>query len=587
MQQSEQTLKSGQVLSNIKHGGHILEDKSPQAAELARKQESITLAADAVGDEDPFETKFDYLFLDLTTDPAAHLPADDPATVVTALKALGDAMVEDSLSPGEDPLQPTENSTIPPVYTYWGQFIDHDLTANTDRDSTTSDITVPNLKPLPPEEVVMKLKNLRQPTVNLDSVYGDGPTVDSSNPTRASSFYDGIKFKVGTVATNPPGTPEGEGIPGDFIPPDGDLQRDLPRVNKIAQIADARNDENLIIAQLHTAFLRFHNAVVDWLQTNEPSYKGGEFQLFERARQLTRWHHQWLVVHDYLKTITIAGIPDKILLSGPKHYAPRNGEPFMPLEFSVAAYRFGHTMVRAAYDHNRNFGRPGRVIPNASFDLLFAFTGNGFTRDREDPTKVIPNPFLGQTDVLPFNWIIEWDRFVNKGSFFPDHFARKIDTRLAPPLKDMVNEGNDEPDPNFKIILKRLARRNLLRGYLLNIPTGQSVAKAMGVDPLSSDELRLGNSGSLNQVLEENGFLNRTPLWFYVLKESEVRANGNSLGELGSRIICETIIGQILNDPESYLSQKGGWDPSQGVKLSNGDPIVTIGDFIQFAGIPA
>jgi hypothetical protein len=572
--------KSGQVLSDIKHGGHVLEDNSAQASELARTQESITLASEAVDGQVTFETQFNYLFLELTTDPAAHLPADDPATVVAALNALGDAMVEDSLAPGEDPLQPTDNSIIPPIYTYWGQFIDHDLTANTDRDSKISDITRPDLAPLPPEFVVEYLKNLRQPTVNLDSVYGDGPTFDSSNPTQAGSFYEGIKFKIGTVATNP-NDPQ---IPGELIPPDNDLQRDLPRVNKIAQIADARNDENLIVAQLHTAFLRFHNAVVDWVEANEP---GEAAQMFKRAQQLTRWHHQWLVIHDYLKTITLAGISDKILLGGPKHYAPSDGKPFMPLEFSVAAYRFGHTMVRAAYDHNRNFGRPGRVIPNAPFDLLFAFTGKGFTRDQADPTKVIPNPFLGQTNVLPFNWIIEWDRFVNKGSFFPDHFARKLDTRLTPPLKDMVNEGNSAPNLDIQTILKRLARRNLLRGYLLNIPTGQSVAQAMGVAPLSSDELRLGNSGSLNQVLDENGFIERTPLWFYVLKEAEVRANGNSLGELGSRIVCETIVGQLLNDPESYLNQEGGWEPSKGVKLSNGDPIVTIGDFIRFAGIPA
>jgi hypothetical protein len=154
-----------------------------------------------------------------------------------------------------------------------------------------------------------------------------------------------------------------------------------------------------------------------------------------------------------------------------------------------------------------------------------------------------------------------------------------------------VNQGNAEPNPDIKAILKRLARRNLLRGYHLSIPTGQSVAAAMGVAPLSADEVRLGNRGPLNQVLEDNGFLERTPLWYYVLKEAEVRANGNSLGELGSRIVCETIIGQLLNDPESYLKQQGGWDPSKGVtlKLPNGEPdlIVTIRDFFRFAGLTA
>lgn len=561
--------RDGQVLTVMKHGGHILTEDSARAAALASEQESITLAADAVG-EVTFETPFDYLFLGLKTDPEAHLPASDPAAIVAALNALGEAMVENALAPGEDPLQPTDNSTIPPVYTYWGQFLDHDLTANTDRNAAISDITRPDLAPLDPDFVVANLKNLRQPTVNLDSVYGDGPTFDPSNPTQAGSFYDGIKLKVGTVATNP-NTPPIDGV---LIPPDADLQRDLPRVNKTAQIADARNDENLIIAQLHTAYLRFHNAVVDWVAANESAYSSDE-QRFERARQLTRWHGQWLVVHDYLKTVTLPGIADKILLGGPQHYAPRNGTAYMPLEFSVAAYRFGHTMVRATYDYNRNFGRPGNVLPNAPFDLLFAFTGKG------NP----PFPVPGTTVTLPFNWIIEWERFVHKGSALPDHFARKIDTRLAPPLHQMVNEGNDVTDVAIQEMLKNLARRNLLRGYLLSIPTGQSVAAAMGVAPLSEDELQQGNGDALNQVLADNGFLEKTPLWYYVLKEAEVRANGNSLGELGSRIVCETIIGQLLHDAESYLNQAGGWDPGQGVKLPNGDPIVTIGDFLAFAGL--
>ena len=137
-----------------------------------------------------------------------------------------------------------------------------------------------------------------------------------------------------------------------------------------------------------------------------------------------------------------------------------------------------------------------------------------------------------------------------------------------------MNQGNEEEDEEIKKILKRLARRNLLRGYLLSIPTGQSVAEAMDVALLSEDELRQGNSIELNDVLGNNGFLARTPLWYYVLKEAEVRANGNSLGELGSRIVCETIIGQLFNDPDSYLQRRRVWDPSKGVKPPNpgGDP---------------
>lgn len=174
-------------------------------------------------------------------------------------------------------------------------------------------------------------------------------------------------------------------------------------------------------------------------------------------------------------------------------------------------------MVRAAYDHNRNFGRAiPPAVPletSASFARLFLFTGNGHALNPNDPTKSTPNPLAGQP-TLPFNWIIEWDHLPNKADPNEAHFARKIDTRLVPPIHNMVNEGlgakiHDDTDPNnrvLRLLLRDLAQRNLLGGYLLSIPTGQAVAKAMGVPALSEDELRQGNTPGVNTALEAGGF---------------------------------------------------------------------------------
>ncbi len=583
---------------NLKHGGHVPAIDTKGAGAVDKKTDAAFLGKK----DQPTATPFDYLFPQLEGKPDAHLPGA-PATVVAALKALGSAMVDTAPASATDPKVPV-NSIIPAVYTYWGQFIDHDTTANTDRDSKVSDITRPDLKPVPPAQVTKLLKNLRRPTLDLDSLYGNGPAF--MNPHHNDDgLYDGPRFRLGKNDETP-------GIPGDKIPPVADLSRDLPRIGPLldagvitlddlppslrtdpnlrtrAFVGDLRNDENLLVAQFHVAMLRFHNKIVDRLAKKNTGAK----VLFRRAQKLTRYHYQWLVVNDYLRTVTAPGVVDKVLTGGPKHYHPLQGhELFMPLEYSVAAFRFGHSMVRGGYDHNRNFGSPGVVKGFASFDELFLFTGNGFELNPTDPSKSTRNPFLG-LPTLPFNWILEFDRMTNKADPNEGHFARKIDTRLVPPITRMVNEGTagdiqDDANKPLRELLRHLANRNLLRGYLLSIPTGQAVAAELGVVPLSAAELQQGNSAEVNAALAQGGFLDHTPLWYYVLKEAEVRANGNSLGEVGSRIVCETLIGVLRNDPDSYLNVPTGWDPSEGVTLPNGDPITTIRDLLSFTGIPA
>ena len=362
------------VLTNLHHGGHAIGGETSPATRSASLDgtaiEEVVPDAAAAQAVEEISTPFGYLFDGLKTSyPAGHLPVEPASTVVAGLKALGSAMVD-------APPDGVPNSSIPPVYTYFGQFVDHDITANTDREKVI-DIAGEPLTPIEPGFVLGLLHNLREPALNLDSVYGNGPgapDVDDEVP------YDGIKLRTGDLQVLD--LPFFAAVPG----------ADLPRVaaNGKARIGDSRNDENLIIAQLHLAFLRFHNKVVDWVIANEPTITTDDAR-FARAQELTRWHYQAIVVEDFLRRIALGSVVDEVLAAGSNPVIGADNEVFMPLEHSVAAYRFGHSMVRAAYDHNENFGRkldgtdedpPVR----ATFFQLFQFTGNNVIKgDSADP----------------------------------------------------------------------------------------------------------------------------------------------------------------------------------------------------------
>ena len=187
------------------------------------------------------------------------------------------------------------------------------------------------------------------------------------------------------------------------IPPEDDHERDLPRLGtaarrrghhggrhparlrtaphrrSIAWIGDLRNDANLITAQLHVAYLRFHNRVVERIRA-APADFGVAGSRRTRGcstshAALVRWHHQYLVLHDYLERVTAPGTVERISPTGAQRYRPLpDGELWMPLEFAAAAFRFGHRMIRDSYDLNRNYGL-GTLRRRQSTELLFQYTG--------------------------------------------------------------------------------------------------------------------------------------------------------------------------------------------------------------------
>ena len=522
--------------------------------------------------------RFAYLF------PDAAGPADDP-DIIPKLSALADAMVETE----QQRTAPELDSALPPIMTYFGQFVDHDITANTDRDVASSQISGPDISPLPRSQVKSEIVNLRKGAPELDSVYGDGPAQDDfakklEGAMRHSSFKGKMRLDTAIDIGGRPTLPADPAVDLlrlgrlmdngivtqadlDALSPamkDGFVHPDGSPLRQKAIIGDGRNDENLIVAQLQVAFLRLHNKVVDWVagQSGAPTDSDG---LFEAARDLVRHHYQWLVVNAFLPAVCDPAMVDEVKAASAPLYsaffdanAPSDPQLMpLPLEFSVSAFRYGHTMVRGDYDYNLSFGREEDGTDNgnrADFDLLFFFTGR---------TSGGHDPLFGE-DRLPSNWVADWSRLAKDAPDFPDRTARKIDTLLCPPLKDMLNEPSG--------VFKHLAERNLRRGHRLNIPTAQGCLDA--VDGVYSQTRRLTEdelcSGATGAAVRDGGFVDATPLWFYVLKEAEVLGDGEHLGPLGSRIVADTLVGLCVKDPSSYWnasgSDNGRWHPNDGAK---------------------
>jgi hypothetical protein len=614
------------MLFYLSHGQHVAPPETPEAdlvrADLApmeavaperaratavRSLEPAGAATDpaaAAAAAVPPGGKFRYYFPE-----AAGLP--ETAAMPDLLDALADSMVED-IPQGQNQDPEDKNSTrIAPVFTYLGQFIDHDVTANTDRDSALSfiDGAIP---PATRPQVEAGLENLRNGGLELDSLYGDRPDQEPfllklAGLMRHPTLKAKMRLGVPDLALGPrpplPAEPDNATdllrlrflLDRGFVTlaelqaleprlRDAFIDKDGNPIGARAIIGDGRNDENLLVAQLHALFLRFHNKIVDATGGND----------FQKARQLTTWHYQWLVVNSYLRTICDGPTLDEVIeMEAPlyhgffmEHGTPGPKKP-MPLEFSVAAFRFGHSMVRAVYDHNRIFGEavagsPDPLIPVAPFNLLFAFTGNG--RMRPDPNG---DPLTGGQ--LPVNWIIEWNRFLAVDPTRPLRSARKIDTDIAPPLGDLVNEANDPSlSATTRKLFKHLARRNLRRGYRLNMPTAQATYAAMrsrGVRPfwmLTPEEIASGSQARQNAIIAGD-FHVTTPLWFYILKEAEVLNGGEALGPMGTHLVANTLLGLIIEDGDSYWNAQGGrWSPN---KFNAAQPIDSLEAMARFSGM--
>ncbi len=394
--------------------------------------------------------------------------------------------------------QSTDNFDIPAGYTYFGQFVDHDSTFDpTSRLRRANDPAA--------------LVDFRTPALDLDSLYGSGP-MDQPYMYDWDASPAGVKLLVGGGRAE-----------------DGLAAVDLPRnAQGRALIGDPRNDENLIVAQLHLLMIRFHNALVETLADRiaDPA------KLFERAQQLVRWHYQWIVMEDFLPRIvgqeTAGQVYRRVAGRRPsitRRFFRCRRRPYMPVEFSGAAYRFGHSMIRDDYTIND-------VTPNAP--LMQPRTGDNGRR-------------LEGNRPLPSDLVIEFKHFLPTVAGLRPQSSKMIDPSLAQALFALP------PDE------ARLVRLNLWRGHALRLPSGQVVARRLGVPPLSDDQLRKALPPLPDGL--ESKVLRDTPLWLYVLAEAQQTAGGHHLGPAGGRIVAEVLAGMLAADPSSYVSREEAWIP--------------------------
>jgi hypothetical protein len=378
-------------------------------------------------------------------------------------------------------------ASLPPAagYTYFGQFIVHDLTFD--------DTPFRAAGEQEPNDIV----NGTTPRLDLNSVYGDGP-----GSVAHGHLYSGIRFKLGTV-----------------LSPITQRPFDVPLVNGTPAVADARNCENAIVRQVHCMFLLLHNLIVDGLRSSIADPK----KLFETARSHVRWHFQRLVRDDFLPNVCNEMVYRAVVRRNHRLIHWPWGHFSIPVEFSQAASRFGHSMVRETY---RLAETPPRVVTlaqlfdsargEAALSADLAVDWNFFLRDRGEPSET-------------------------------------IDTYLVNPLRELpdtaIHPFVSSPSPHEPHML---AERTLCRGARTRLPTGEQMRVALGAAPIISE------ANPRWKVLRSLGFENETPLWYYTLLEAEINEDGHRLGPVGSRIVAEVIEACLRHDPDSFLHRGGG-----------------------------
>jgi hypothetical protein len=349
----------------------------------------------------------------------------------------------------------------------FGQFVAHDITA--DRSTLRSHTNT------------AELHNVRSPKLNLENLYGDGPTGHPFLYQRD----DPAKFLLGLHGA--------------------DVQRNA---EGIAVIGDPRNDSHMLISQLHLAMLKAHNSFIDEVRLAGIATE----QVFDEAARQPRWHYQWIVLNEFLPTLVGPTLADEVLRSGPRYFRPgRSG--FIPLEFADAGYRYGHSQIRHRYHLNL----------------------------QSDPVPLFP--YLLGFRAVPRQHMIDWKLFFDAPGAVSAQRSKKMKGKLVQALIELpvAVTGAVEIEDYHS-----LAVRDLQRGQGVGLPSGETVARHIGIAALTTEQVGIASTG----------WRGETPLWYYILREADVCTGGDRLGPVGGRIVAEVLVGLIDADESSLSSQR-------------------------------
>ena len=375
---------------------------------------------------------------------------------------------------GDIPDSPESLGDTAAGWPIFGQFVAHDITA--DRSVLRSHTNT------------AELRNARSPQLNLECLYGDGPTGHPFLYQRD----DPAKFLLGLDGA--------------------DVQRNA---ESIAVIGDPRNDSHMLMSQLHLAMLKAHNAFVDDARHNGVAND----RVFDEAARQLRWHYQWIILHEFLPTLVGETLVKQVLREGPQWFHAKHGT-FIPLEFADAAYRYGHSQIRHRYRLNL----------------------------QNDPVPLFPD-LLGFRAV-PRERTIDWTLFFDAPAAKPAQRSKKIDGKLVRALiaLPVAVTGECEIEDYHS-----LAVRDLQRGQGVGLPSGEALARHMGIIPLTAEQIGIASVG----------WKGETPLWYYILREADVCTGGHRLGPVGGRIVTDVLVGLIDADATSFRQNSREWRPNK------------------------